>query len=68
MGVNEFVTIFMYRVNLFSFVDCFTDLLDIIARFNLSSSRIFDIIDLYKEQDESKESKKCFGKIEFKKC
>lgn len=66
MGVNEFVTIFMYRVNLFSFVDCFTDLLDIIARFNLSSSRIFDIIDLYKEQDESKESKKCFGKIEFK--
>ena len=66
MGVNEFVTIFMYRVNLFSFVDCFTDLLDIMATFNLSSSRIFDVIDLYKEQDESKVSKKCFGKIEFK--
>lgn len=66
MGVNEFVTIFTYRVNLFSFVDCFTDLLDIMATFNLSSSRIFDVIDLYKEQDESKVSNKCFGKIEFK--
>lgn len=66
MNVEQFVTIFMYRVNLFSFVDNFTDLLDMIARFNLSSNRIFDIIDMYKEENEAKDSdSECSGKIEF---
>ncbi len=67
MDVEQFVTIFMYRVNLFSFVDNFTDLLDMISRFNLSSSRIFEIIDLYEESSrkENFDNDKCLGKIEF---
>ena len=66
MSVEQFVTIFMYRVNLFSFVDNFTDLLDMIARFNLSSNRIFDIIDMYKEDNEEEDCNcECLGKIDF---
>ena len=67
MSVEQFVTIFMYRVNLFSFVDNFTDLLDMIARFNLSSNRIFDIIDMYKEENNEEEdcNCECLGKIDF---
>lgn len=67
MQVEQFVTIFMYRVNLFGCVDNFTDLLDLVANFNLSSDRIFEIIDWHKEEKKNTidEGNECLGKIEF---
>lgn len=67
MTADVFITIFMYRINIFSFADNFTDLLDNITEFNLASGRIYEIIDLYKPLEEKEnEETKCKGEIVFK--
>lgn len=67
MGADTFITIFMYRTNIFSFADNFTDLLDVVSNFNLVSSRIYEVIDLYRPvKDESINEDVCKGKIQFK--
>lgn len=66
MSVDTFITVFMYRVNIFSFADNFTDLLDMVANFNLSSNRIFEIMDLYEDREEQiTENNQCLGNIKF---
>ena len=67
MMTDAFITAFMYRVNIFSFADNFTDLIDCIMEFNLISNRIFQIIDLYDEQKENSNlQNECKGDIQFK--
>lgn len=67
MMADSFITAFMYRVNIFSFADNFTDLIDCIMEFNLVSNRIFQVIDLYDEQKENNNlQNECKGDIQFK--
>lgn len=67
MMAESFITAFMYRVNIFSFADNFTDLIDCIMEFNLVSNRIFQVIDLYDEQKENNNlQNECKGDIQFK--
>ena len=68
MVLDSFFVIFMYRKNIFSFSDSFTDMLDWMSVFNLSTERIFEIIELANvNSDETKEViKECNGEIEFK--
>ena len=65
MTTNDFITIFIYRNSIFSFLDSVTYFLDLISAFNLASDRVFELISV--EQPENiKENKSCIGKIEFK--
>lgn len=66
--LDTFLVIFMYRKNIFSFSDSFTEMLNGMSIFNLSSERIFEIIDLANiDTNETEEiNDKCEGNIEFK--
>ena len=65
--LETFLVVFMYRKNIFSFSDCFTDMLDRMINFNLSSERIFEVIDIANIQSNGEESiEECDGNIEFK--
>lgn len=67
MTTDAFITAFMYRVNIFSFADNFTDLIDNMMEFNLISNRIFEIIDLHGKQKQNNNlQNKCIGTIDFK--
>lgn len=67
MELGIFLTVFMYRSNIFSFSDSFTDMLDSIASFNLLSNRVFEIIDLYVKPEEKTIKKYDFkGQIDIK--
>lgn len=64
--IDVFITAFMYRINIFSFADSFTDLLNRIEEFNLVSNRIHEIMELYQPVDgEAQNEDNCQGKIEF---
>ena len=64
--IDSFMTIFMYRGSIFSFSDYFTDLIDKVALFNLSIKRIYEIIDLDVFIINDKDTKECYGSIEFR--
>lgn len=67
METDVFITAFMYRINIYSFADNFTDLIDNIMEFNLISNRIFEIIDLYNNpKDKETIQNKCIGTIKFR--
>jgi len=64
--LDTFITMFMYRKNVFSFCDVFTDLLGKIASFNLSSKRILELVLTNDKKEYNYYDKKCLGLIEFK--
>lgn len=66
MQLNTFITLFMYKKNVFAISEFITDLLDKLSGFNLSSKRVLEIIQLNQIRDNSNTSLTCNGKIEFK--
>lgn len=66
--LDTFLTIFMYRKNVFSCSDSFTDMLDRMSTFTLSSERIFEVINLADvDINEIEEiDGNCEGNVEFK--
>lgn len=67
LSLDSFVTIFMYRNIVFSFVLCLSSFIDQLSIFNLASQRVFEVIDTNKEKTDSHIFKdNCKGIIEFK--
>lgn len=66
--LDTFLVIFMYRKNVFSCSDSFTDMLSMMSTFKLSSERIFEIINLSNVNINEVEKNyfKCEGNIEFR--
>lgn len=66
MKLDTFITLFMYKKYVYTFSSWGTDLLDKLSSFNLSSKRIFEIINLNQINLDGITKEKCNGKIEFK--
>ena len=64
--LDVFVTVFMYRKNVFSFSDSFTYMLERISSFNLSSKRILEIANFESNETYKNAKYEVEGKIELK--
>ena len=68
LAPSTLIIIYMYKVNVFEFLNKLTYLMSLRADFNLSCNRIFSLLDdskFTKESYGNKEKKECLGLIKF---